>query len=124
MAKAYDRAATRDYIPTCDRGLAPAEQTTFKLGGLSVFDYTAMEEATSKANGAAAAIGTLETVRRALRGWVNFKLANGEDIPFVKGEDGVCTRDTLTFIGARELIELAKDCAEHERLTPDEVGKS
>jgi hypothetical protein len=128
MAKAYDRARTREYVARCDRddkGVPLPDHTVFTLGWLSVFDFTAIEEQFSKDPDAPNAFPKLvEIVRRCLRGWKNFKMFDGSEAPFEKGPDGLPTVETVQRIGPRELMELAQNCDGQEKLTPDDVGKS
>lgn len=125
MAKAYDRARTREYVPKCDRELPPEQQTVFILGWLSVFDYTAMAEMFKDVKDDEKIFERLaEIARRAIRGWRRFPLPDGSEAPFEKGSDNVATRETLERIGATEIVEIATDVGLNEKLTPDDVGKS
>lgn len=124
MAKAYDRARTREFTPSCDKDLPEAERTVFILGWLSVFDFTAIEEAFAGTSEARAFPKLIEVVRHSLRGWKNFPMPDGKEAPFIKGDDGVASKETVAFIGPRELMEIAANCDGQERLAPDDVGKS
>jgi len=125
MAKAYDRAFTRNFVTSSDRKCPPAEQSVFKLAWMSIFDYTAVEEMFANAKPTDSGFPKLcEIVRRCLRGWTNFKFPDGRDAPFVLGEDGLPTLETVQLINPHDLVEIATDCDKRETVTPDEVGKS
>jgi hypothetical protein len=122
MARAYDRARTREFIPSCDRNLPPEQQTSFQLGWLSIFDFSGIADATSSAGNGFPRV--LEIVRRALRGWKNFPLPDGTPAPFVTGPDGLATKETVELIGPKEIMEIARDADQSEELTAAETGKS
>lgn len=124
MAKAYDSARTRDFTPSCDKDAPASQKTTFKLGWLSIFDWAAIEEEFLK-NAAAGGTfpKTIAIVRRALRGWTNFLMPDGSEAAFVR-EDGAVTLDCIRLIGHLEILEIAADCDQHERLSPEDAGKS
>lgn len=124
MAKAYNRAKTREFIPSCDRNSPASEQTKFKLGPLSIFDFTAMEEEILKHPEAPQTFGKLFLiVRYALRGWENFTFDDGTEAKFELGPDGIATIECVKLIAPRELVEMAHDCNSQENLTTEEVGK-
>lgn len=100
MAIAFDGRVVREYVPKSDRALPPDQQTVFLYRPLSNTDEFALADKHGS-------FGTMERkwwygadmVKRALVGWRNFKMANGEEAPFTKDEFGIATNDTLNFVG-------------------------
>ena len=123
MAKAYDRARTREFVPPCDRDLPKEQQTVFILAWLSSFDVAELEDLYQ-----GAAKGEwpklIELARFALRGWKNFLMPDGSPAPFEVGPDGHATRETIGRIPVRELLAIVHDVNNSEQLEPPEVGKS
>jgi hypothetical protein len=88
MVKAVNIDAVFDYVCKDDKGLPKEEQTTWKIGvldSLTMADVSQMDvsfDPGSKEQCVRANIAgrELDYVRYGLKGWDNFKKANGEDI--------------------------------------------
>ncbi len=65
-----------------------------------------------------------DTVRRALVGWKNFKLADGSQASFATDERGRPTDETLKQIRPKDLLALATDINKGETMETEDAGKS
>ena len=113
-----------DYVLKEDRKLDTEDQTVWKLRRLSISEQAQIEDATTFAaknvskdqKGKDVEFidhtprGTLvkEVLRIGLKGWVNFKQANGDPQVWVEtGKDGMCNMENLNAIEPKHREELA-----------------
>lgn len=132
MAVAFDKKRTSDFVTPQDKLLPEAQQTTFTLVQLSQDEFDEMQlhyaeiEAKEKETPGKVdpSMPRLRwAVRMALRGWKNFKLADGSDAPFKLDADGRPSDDTLKLLVPSDLLAIFKEINQKETLTPAEAGK-
>jgi hypothetical protein len=136
MAIAVDVNKTIRHVPTCDRSLAPEKQTTFLLGLLSSAEQAVLE-ATLRlflvdAVGAAKAVEVrresfkLRVLKKALRGWENFRDAAGNQVEFKSLQAGgangrrMATDEMVDLIPGSIRTELVDVVTEAAQLSEDD----
>jgi len=133
MAVAFDKKRTSDFVTPQDKLLPADQQTTFILVQLSQDEFDEMQLHYAEiADAEAKTPGKVDpsmprlrwAVRMALRGWKNFKMADGRDAPFNLDADGRPSDETLKLLHAQDLLSIFHEINKKESLTPAEAGKS
>lgn len=126
MPIALDPRQEFDYVLQCDRALPVDQQTVFVLRGLTVAEEARIEDslAVLADGGVSMRSGEqkLQILRMGLRGWRNFRRADGTEVPFqkVNGHPGHVTDASLDFLAPEWRTELANAITERGKLTPAE----
>jgi len=116
MPTAIDPTATIDYVLECDRDLPTDEQTIFELRCLTAGELARLEDNTLTStmdsdNKPEFRVMTgsvqINALQLGLKGWRNFKDAQGNEIPFKRRSDK-CAKENLDYLHPhwrRELVE-------------------
>jgi len=128
MPIALDPKSTFPYVLEDDRAMPEEDQTVFDLRGLTVAEEAAVSDSMILAHGGMdelsfrAGTHQLTVLRKGLRGWANFKGADGEAIPFKqsRGHPGCVTDESLDRLLPRHRQELSNAILERGSITEQE----
>jgi len=127
--KAIDTQSTFRYVPKCDRDLPEEEQTVFVLRYMDARQAAKMED--QAVEGAVSGKGTdtalkfrsgskvLQALEHGLRGWENFRDAQGNEIPF-RENNGKPRPECFDAIPPSVRRELANVIIDGSEMTEDE----
>lgn len=134
---AIDPEATIDYSLLSDTG---PDKTVFKLGTIDAFVRAYLDDThinirkgdTVDINDVAFNHKLLEIVRFGLKGWTNFKDADGKDVPFVTEDIAVpnvgrrmaVSEDSMKHLSFSWVIELAVKINDHNSLKEADLKNS
>ena len=116
------RSTVREFVAPSDTKLPPEQQTTWLLGPLDVFDSAELADSYSTDPNKWAS-KNVQMVRMALRGWRNFKDADGAEVPFI-GLGGRASDEDMRKIPFSLVLELMVEINNFETIKRSQVGES
>lgn len=129
MPIAVDPEKTFDYILKRERSLPIEQQTIFHLKVLTARELAGIEDNVSRINTADGSMTVktgstiLDTLKKGLRGWENFKDAQGNAVLY-RENNGVPRDDNFDRLLPADRRELANAITEQNRLTEEQIKNS
>ena len=128
MPIALDPKQTFDYVLKAERDLPAEQQTVFELRGLTIAQETAIADAMMHGTAGSSDFGLrqgttqLMSLRFGLRGWRNFKNADGVEVAFEtqKGAPRHVTDACLDYLSGPDRSEIANAITERHSVTAEE----
>lgn len=128
MPIALDPKSTFSYVLRDDRELPKEQQTVFELRGLTVAEEASVTDSMILAHGGVeelsvrAGTHALTVLRFGLKGWSNFKNADGADVAFEveKGHPRHITDTCLDRLAPKHRQELMQAILDRGTVTEDE----